>query len=1045
MSKRRPTEASWESDEDLLGETSSVSAFSSRMQGDGLLDDQIDEDALLELDTEDKNQNYSFDNQNDIVERIDLGLSSDNCGFDDTANSQELDYEDVLEDPQLEETDDPLLVGEQPNETICTAQPTQPIALSQEDEEESDDENSKKDRGRFHTERNTISLSSAHTKSTDIPDSLEITKEMQEEIDSFEKHKGHGKFDRKRLGLRTRGQQQQQFRQPMSRGILRQRGPNMGQRGGLMSAGRFPGPRGTNPMTMRGPQNFNRPQRQPQGQFQQGFNPRPGVSNGRPRFPMEQQQGMQPGLTGPPPLIPQPLLSSPQQPKPFYQDQPHFIQTQPNQPQYVQPHNEPQFQQPQHSQPQPLIPVSQGAGSTIHVNPNFQGPLPADIRPQHQVVSHSVPQPLFSQPQSSFQNASAGWVQHTPPSAPAHVSYASSPQLHQPIQTQHQQPHMTPQPHIPALLGTAPHGIAQNRPPHQGGPLLNPQQSFSQRNPRQPFQQFQPRPQEASVRPISQRLGTRTNTHQAPHSAPQQVRQQRPLATQNVRGPRPANQVQGNLTQMRPNFRPRTPQMSQQRFQTPQGPLVKEPVQGWNPKPTQLVAPVKPVEKLDPEKEKKMKELEELKRKRAERFKVNAPVKIEEGNTSSKKIILRKAEKRPSGDDIKSEDISPIKTIKIEKGLEIKAEDSTKPYGDSLVLPVKTVKIEKGMDMKTEDATKQSGDAPEEMDHDTALKKALEEQKRHRELVMKAKEAKRKASADIRRRNLALKLAKEGKTLADVVAPVEKIETANISSQPQGQQQGQVQMYAQGHTQYEPFQQQNVQHQQFNNQIGVRGTNRGHMSNRGNSVNRGQGIKNQGQPISVLGRTQQTVALGQVGRGQGHVRGHGTGRGRGRGIQKQSSTSQLQQVPIQENIDYESYDSQLSSQGPVNRTVLPASTGPRQIIGMNNMGAASQNVTDRKVLETIGATSPQRRIVVDSKQSSTVLIKDLPPQVDLGKISKRCSEFGKTKVFNYKADEKSIVVQFSSPAEAAGFLQKSYRFMLDMNYYTAVSIPDSSV
>ncbi|XP_053391703.1 uncharacterized protein LOC128554444, partial [Mercenaria mercenaria] len=128
MSKKRPTEASWESDEDLLGDGSSVSAFSSKMQFD---DPDIDEDALLNIDEDDKSHNYSVESQNDIVERVDLGISSENCAFDDTANSQELDYEDIPEEvppvevyAENEETEDPLLVDEQPNETICTAQPT---------------------------------------------------------------------------------------------------------------------------------------------------------------------------------------------------------------------------------------------------------------------------------------------------------------------------------------------------------------------------------------------------------------------------------------------------------------------------------------------------------------------------------------------------------------------------------------------------------------------------------------------------------------------------------------------------------------------------------------------------------------------------------------------------------------------------------------------------------------------------------------------------------------------------------------------------------
>jgi hypothetical protein len=48
------------------------------------------------------------------------------------------------------------------------------------------------------------------------------------------------------------------------------------------------------------------------------------------------------------------------------------------------------------------------------------------------------------------------------------------------------------------------------------------------------------------------------------------------------------------------------------------------------------------------------------------------------------------------------------------------------------------------------------------MDADTALKKALEEQKRRRDLILKAKEAKRLLLASKRRQNLVVKLAQEG-------------------------------------------------------------------------------------------------------------------------------------------------------------------------------------------------------------------------------------------------------------------------------------------
>lgn len=69
---------------------------------------------------------------------------------------------------------------------------------------------------------------------------------------------------------------------------------------------------------------------------------------------------------------------------------------------------------------------------------------------------------------------------------------------------------------------------------------------------------------------------------------------------------------------------------------------------------------------------------------RAERFKNNVPVKINEGSPSKKKIVLRKAEKRSSGDANKEpDDISPIKTIKIEKGLDVTTVGAAQPSGDT--------------------------------------------------------------------------------------------------------------------------------------------------------------------------------------------------------------------------------------------------------------------------------------------------------------------------------------------------------------------------
>ena len=186
------------------------------------------------------------------------------------------------------------------------------------------------------------------------------------------------------------------------------------------------------------------------------------------------------------------------------------------------------------------------------------------------------------------------------------------------------------------------------------------------------------------------------------------------------------------------------------------------------------------------------------------------------------------------------------------------------------------------------------------------------------------------------------------------------------------------QHYSQGHQVqtnqgqgYMQSQQQSFQQKQFNTNVNKRGMNRGQMSNRGQTVNRGQGLRNQGQPISVLGQGQQSVSSYQVGRGRGHVRGQGQNRGRGRGLPKQTNIVQLQQVELHDNIDYESYDSQIGSESSGNRTVLPLSSGSRQVMGMNSMGASLQGTPEWNVKEKKEAYSPQRVCSVSLKNSLT--------------------------------------------------------------------------
>ncbi|KAL4222043.1 RNA recognition motif [Mactra antiquata] len=1061
MPRKRPTESSWDSDEELLGDVPSVSAFSSKKG----VDEDIDEDALLSFGDEGNQdgRDYSF-----ATSEIDIGLDSSDIGLDVTADSQELDYEDIPEDTVeefiLEENiEDPLMVDEQPNDTVCTVRNTQ----EEVNDDDSDDDNDKRDRSdRFQTERKQIST----TKTSTIPDNLEITEEMQAEIDTFEKQKGKGK--KRRGGKLQQQQQQQRFQHQNNRGRGQMRGPNIGQRM-VGPGGRVMGPRGVGPARMRGPQGFQRPMgagpmnqnstRMPRGQM---FNNRPQRPNQNmagghiPRYPHEMGRGSMQGPRHgslPRQPIPQQYVSSPgtqiqhsqqsqyaqpvhshnaspiQQPihahtssqQPVHAHTPTHQQVHAHTPTHQPAHPHTPTHQPVHSHPssmqqpvQSLQPQSlfsqpqmihhqqQPTGSNIHVNPKFQGNItPSSVhasqqQQQQQQILHQ-PQPLLQQqrqqqPAHNYGDSNQGWGGHGIHNTPGTGGYPPPQQSTQMLSPQPLIAEHRPQgtPHHHQHQHQSPAMIQQPGNQMQPRPLLSPQQPFP--NHQQPNNQHM-RP----TRPGQPGLRTPGNM----------MRPQRPQSGQrpNIRDPRPGVTPLGNPRQMRPNnpgFKPRNQQFMP-RQQVPTA-VVEPENQGWNPSPVTLsTAVVKP--ENDPEREKKLKEMEEKKRLRAERFKSNTPVQVDASNPGNKKIITTK---RPSCDDPSFDIVSPSKTMKIETLANMKT-DSTAVTSDE------------------------------------ALKKALDEQKKRRELIMKIKEAKRQALAEQKRKAL---VTQEGNQPDTGIQPME---TQQVQIQ---KQQGQLQQ---------------SQGQVFNTQN--RGRGRGQNINRGrgqghNNNRAGQG-QSQGQPISVLGQKSNLVQIpvdNSQGRGQGFNRGRGQtrgqiqNRGQGRGGQNAPNVVHLQQVEFQDSVQYD-----ISAKTPVhepnkNRTVLTSAAG------MNPRGAASQghvgrvapqgNVSRAAPQSSVGrgrtvidksedSTAPRRIVLnsLDSPQSSTVLIKDVPANVDIGKINKKCSQHGNIKSFNYRGDERKIIVQYTSPSEAAAFLKKNPKFMIDMGYLTAMSIPDSSI
>ncbi|KAH3741741.1 RNA-binding protein 33-like [Dreissena polymorpha] len=961
MPRKRPTEASWDSSDDELLQDSGTSAFGSRK------DEEIDEDVLLGITPGDQKDNSLLE----LSSEIEIGLDT-STGVD----IQELDYEDTVPDEvSLDgetEIEEALVVDEQPNETTANMQGTIELVAPGN---ESDSDEEKEGRSRFQTERQTISIKSnsvSYSKTTDIPDSLEVTKEMQEEIDSFEK-KSNQKFPRQ-----NKQQQQQNFQQRQRGGQFRQPNPRNQrysqpqrpgfQRGGFQQGGfRGPGPQNFQPQGFSSTQAGNYRFR---GPSQQGFQTPP-------RGPMERFHSPPngaPQLSAAPRGQTDNYMGFPQGPQGNHQQMQSTAVVQQHFQQHQQQHNFPSTQESPHllpnpsmgaypSQPQPLYAPSvptPSMGSNIHVNPNFHGHIPSEIRPLIRVPPTSSSQGAHQQydPQSQYQQ---NWSSPPGPgsySSTHHPSQAPS----QPVYAAGSQPH--PQ---GSLLGPGPG-------PGQPGILNNPRPAYQQQQhrpmrPQGPQQGY--RPQNPSVRPLSSQ-------------------QSRPLANQNPRNVRPRGPAVGNVRAINMNTMP-----APQRPPAPMGAPA-----GWNPPPQQLINTNEPI---DPEKLRQQQELEERKKKRAARFASVTPVEVKPEEAK----VIKLTSKRPSNDP---NDVSPAKVIKIEHST---AENDSKAVESTVGL--------------------------------SDYERAIVEQKRTRERVLKQKESHRLAEAAKRRGQLKAKLAMQGQTLDDVTGPVQDASLeqnitehniANISARGRGRGQpssrgqmlarGQPSARGQTSTRGQPTMQGQVQ-------------SRGHNMNHGQTMNRGNFHNNNnnsvnssahlGQPISVLGQSQSpmvTPTRGQGQRGRGNVRGQ---------LRSQKSFGQLQQVKIIDNVDFVNFHGKGGSLTPM---------GDASLGQGHNDGIQMTSGQNRLVRSAPDEHSPKRRIVIDSKQSfSTVAVTGLPKNADLSKINNICKGIGNVKMFNFFPDESKVTVMFGDPTQAKAFLAKHSRFMVDMTMLTAKLVPDS--
>ncbi|XP_074658681.1 uncharacterized protein LOC141911594 [Tubulanus polymorphus] len=218
MSNKRPSEASWDSDEDVLTrDMTAVHAFPVVKTDCGVADD-IDEDALLGYDEEEIVEEVAEDqlNAEDVLEVIDVAedvieisepveldeeLSQDDGGggvvYSQTSSQHDTSMSSAVYD-QSQLADDADQQHDYSNESrdqieLPHLEDGGATVIDQADEEESesdDDERGRGGRGRFTSERavsgTVISLKNATRGRGDIPDTLpELSAEDQARVESF--------------------------------------------------------------------------------------------------------------------------------------------------------------------------------------------------------------------------------------------------------------------------------------------------------------------------------------------------------------------------------------------------------------------------------------------------------------------------------------------------------------------------------------------------------------------------------------------------------------------------------------------------------------------------------------------------------------------------------------------------------------------------------------------------------------------------------------------------------------------------------------------
>lgn len=542
MSRKRHTEMSWDSDDDLLNEDT-YGVTTVRVSKD--FDEDVDEDALLGSDDElenirstrstskdrlksgksigtvistsnKKSGNKSFSpikwepkketkpEEFELEDEIELLAPDEVTEFDsyDTGNISQNDV--VQEQAYVEPSVDDTIYEEHDEGETSHEQSHIEAEVTRDESDESEDEGDKRG-GRFKSERqNIVTITSKPTTHIDIPDTLEISDEQQQQINEFMASKD------KRRRPNQRGYQYQQNRQQQPSRIQTITSTSSPQPFQLPTTSQ------PEPILTAPPQHYPTGSSRPKIYMNPHFRrtePPPGSGKSRPH-----------SVFDPPPRS-QPSMFRHEQPIPrhHFDHHPQPLMD-PYRPVYNQPPPPPaphHLQHPHHGQP----PSSQHfSGPMMNTPPRFQ----------HQME----PRPLFGGPPPPQHLHQGGYGGR--PQMPPHEQYRGPP---------HSQPNRPPRPLFP--FEGPPHSRDNSgnrfdhRPPHEGpGPgNFNRQQRHGEG----PMEIHQPRPnhykQDQHFQPQPRMPHPARNNFQQPRQ-PQMRGGHRPPLNARFQGPRPSLQQQ---------------------------------------------------------------------------------------------------------------------------------------------------------------------------------------------------------------------------------------------------------------------------------------------------------------------------------------------------------------------------------------------------------------------------------------------------------------------------------------------------------------------